>query len=298
MSIRKSVLTTALVMSVSVVLADDVKFADYGTSSEKTANIMSTLNTLNDLNSAKYASLTDDQKLEIAKDYDLTVEEYSKYLKIKSSSFMGERYKNTDLYPEYYLANYYLIQGDKQKAEEYMAKYTQLEHDEVEREEELQRLWTKTAQEQFPNETPVKLKGPIPEGYETYGYQKHNGIIENVMNQINSNLLTANANYVLIENVDRDDKHVEALRDKLAKLANTKLDIYFLGNTTDAQIVAWAKKYNLGSLINQKKITINHAGKFVPELETQMKTKLQAGKLIKNNDGNYRIVDWSNVYAH
>jgi hypothetical protein len=296
--IKKSNLAIALTCGCfSGAVASDIKLSNYGSGTEKTANILDHIDSLNDLKISDYNSLNEAKQSEIAKQYSLTPKEYKEYLAIKTNTAIGQYYADKNLNPNQLLAEKAIQDNDQKKADKYIGNMAKQEYAAVTRLLKIQSSFQKFAQEQHPDQTPIKLKGKIPDGYTSYGYQKHNNIIESVMDQVNTKVLTSNAEYVLIEDVNHSDKNIPILKEKLSKLSNTKLNIYFIGNATDDQIIAWSTKYNLGQDIASNKVTVNHAGTFVGALEKQMGSNLNVGNLIKNNNGNYQTLSWGSLYA-
>lgn len=253
---------------------------------------LETINNLNDLNQADFNLLKSSQQNQVAKQYDLTKEEYKKYLYVKNDTAIGQYYADRNLSPQYLLADYYLSIGNKLKSNEYIKKYAVQEHAEVARQLVIQKQFQHFAQIQFPTETPIKLKGSIPKGYITYGFQAHNNVITSTFNFLNNRSLTSNAKYILVEDINHDEPNLNVLVSQLQQLNNIRLDIYFLGSkTSDNEIFKWAKKYSLGEYLQSKLVTLNHANKFVPQLSKDLKTNLQAGALVKNQNSEYHILD-------
>jgi integrating conjugative element protein (TIGR03759 family) len=248
---------------------------------------------LNDLSTQSYNKLSESQQSEIAKQYYLTTAEYKKYLEVKSSSFSGQYYAGKNVDPNFLLADYYLSQSDKAKANRYIIRYARLEYQATQRLLYIQKQFQKDAQKQFPTQTPIKLKGAIPYDYTSYGFHPKNSVISTAMSQINKMMISSNGSYVLIEDINDNNKSLNKLFQKIASLSDVKLDIYFVGNASDSQIINWAKQYNLGPLIQRKVITINHAGKFVSALSKDLSKPVLPGQLYKTNNGDYQIINWS-----
>jgi integrating conjugative element protein (TIGR03759 family) len=290
---KKIAILMTSILTVSALYADNI--ADYGKGDIK-VNTLESVGNLNSLNQSDYNHLDTNIQNQIAQQYNLTSAEYKDYLRVKGNTSIGQYYDGKNLSPHFYLADYYLEKGDQAKANQYIKKYAKAEHDEVARLIYIQTKFQRFAQEQFPSETPIKLKGAIPNGYTTYGFQKHNSVIDQTMNFVNKGVVTDNANYVLIEDVNHKELNLAGLLTKLDQFSNAKLDIYFLGNDiTDQEIINWATQYQLGQRIAEKQITINHPGKFVGALSKQMNQGLSVGMLIKDNAGEYKVLSWESV---
>jgi hypothetical protein len=296
----KKTLLTILVsgLMISSLYADGaVTSASFSVDKEvsQTTNTLSSLKNLNDFTQSSFNTLDAKSQQAIAKQYMLSSAEYGDYLMVKSNTFGGQYYEGRNMDPNFMLADYYLAKGEKERADHYIKNFARLEHDAVARLTYINAMTQLSAQMQFPTETPIKLKGQIPQGYTSYGFQMHNSVIDSTMKFVNQGLITSDATYVLIEDISSDDDSLDHLLKIIASLNNTRLDIYFLGAKTKEQIFNWAMKYHLGPFINKKIVTINFPGIFVSSLEKQTGKTLEKGMLFKDNSGNYKILDWSQV---
>ena len=74
---------------------------------------LETINNLNELNQADFNRLSESQQYKIAQEYNLTCQEYKKYLYIKNNTAIGQYYADRNLSPQYLLADYYLQSGGR-----------------------------------------------------------------------------------------------------------------------------------------------------------------------------------------
>ena len=282
--------------------ANSAKYsAQQQSNDQKNSNNTGSLNQLSyfgHLSSADYNHLSHEQQEGMAQEFMLTPVEFKKYLEIKSRTAIGQYYQDRNMNPNFILADYYLQSGNDAKANQYIRHYAQMEHDEVARQLMIQRRFQRFAQQLFPTETPIHLQGAIPQNFTSYNFHPHSkgGLVNIDLGILGANKVTDDAKYIIPVTVTSGVQHKQDLQNlfsRLSTLNNTRVDLYILDQASNASIYQWVDENALTPYLNSGKATINHAGKFIPALDKRLGKKVKAGQLIKDNQGMYRVMDWS-----
>ena len=300
---NNAVMVLALVLGTTVdadTLQQPIQVADYSPSAtqqnaEQPSSPLEQVQHLDDLTARQWQQLSAAQRQTIARQYALSSEQYHRYLQIRATTAIGQYYADKHLNPNYMLASYALSQGDRSQADQYIANYARNEYAEVSRQLYIQRKFQQAVQSQHPDETPIRLHGPIPQGYTTYGVQKQSATDSAAARLFTRNTPTPQSKYVAIASIEDANPNLARLAARLQAVADTRLDIYFPGKVADAAILAYVRKNGLARYVAAGQVTVNHAGKFVPRLAQRLQKQLPPGTLLKEDNGGYYPVSWSDL---